>query len=70
MRSLSKVRISPVRIAYSSISGGAMLRLWVAKDKGLFDKYGVEIERTYIRDAAIEALLPGQVKTDESALAQ
>src|SRR5262245_17968307 len=40
---------APVRIAYSSISG-AMLPLWVAKDKGLFDKYGVEAELMYIRD--------------------
>jgi len=40
----------PTRIAYSSISG-AMLPLWVAKDKGLFDKYGVEVELAYIRGA-------------------
>ena len=51
---------APVRIAYSSISG-AMLPLWVAKDKGLFDKYGVEVELTYIRGVAIEALLSGEV---------
>ena len=51
---------APVRIAYSSISG-AMLPLWVAKDKGLFDKYGVEVELAYIRGVAIEALLSGEV---------
>jgi NitT/TauT family transport system substrate-binding protein len=51
---------APVRIAYSSISG-AMLPLWVAKDKGLFDKYGVDVELTYIRGVAIEALLSGEV---------
>ena len=50
----------PTRIAYSSISG-AMLPLWVAKDKGLFDKYGVEVELAYIRGVAIEALLSGEV---------
>ena len=50
----------PVRIAYSSISG-AMLPLWVAKDKGLFDKYGVEVELAYIRGVALEALLLGEV---------
>jgi NitT/TauT family transport system substrate-binding protein len=49
-----------VRIAYSSISG-AMLPLWVAKDKGLFDKYGVEVDLAYIRGVAIEALLSGEV---------
>src|SRR5262249_20042111 len=50
----------PVRIAYSSISG-AMLPLWIAKDKGLFDKYGVEVELAYTRGVAIEALLSGEV---------
>jgi len=39
---------APVRIAYSSISG-AMLPLWVAKDKAS-STYGVEAELMYIRD--------------------
>jgi ABC-type nitrate/sulfonate/bicarbonate transport system substrate-binding protein len=52
---------APVRIAYSSISG-AMLPLWVAKDKKLFDKHGVEVEVMYIRGVAIEALLAGEVQ--------
>src|SRR2546421_11521390 len=51
---------APIRIAYSSISG-AMLPLWVAKDKKLFDKHGVDVELTYIRGVAIEALLAGEV---------
>jgi len=51
----------PVRIAYSSISG-AMLPLWVAKDKGLFEKHGVDVEVTYIRGLAVEALLAGEVQ--------
>jgi ABC-type nitrate/sulfonate/bicarbonate transport system substrate-binding protein len=55
------VAAAPVRIAYSSISG-AMLPLWVAKDKKLFDKYGVDAEVTYIRGVAIEALLAGEVQ--------
>ena len=50
----------PLRIAYSSISG-AMLPLWVAKDKKLFEKYGVDVEVTYIRGVAIEAMLAGEV---------
>ena len=49
---------APLRIAYSSISG-AMLPLWVAKDKKLFDKHGVDVEVMYIRGVAIEALLAG-----------
>jgi ABC-type nitrate/sulfonate/bicarbonate transport system substrate-binding protein len=52
---------APIRIAYSSISG-AMLPLWVTKDKGLFDKHGVDVELTYIRGVSIEALLAGEVQ--------
>lgn len=52
---------APVRIAYSSISG-AMLPLWVAKDKKLFDKHGIDVEVMYIRGVAIEALLAGEVQ--------
>src|SRR5262249_43148859 len=46
---------APLRIAYSSISG-AMLPLWVAKERKLFEKYGVDVELAYIRGVAIEAL--------------
>lgn len=52
---------APIRIAYSSISG-AMLPLWVAKDKKLFEKYGVDVELAYIRGVAIEALLAGEIQ--------
>lgn len=52
---------APLRIAYSSISG-AMLPLWVAKERKLFDKYGLDIELAYIRGVAIEALLAGEVQ--------
>ena len=53
-----RVKAEPVRVAYSSISG-AMLPLWVAKDKKLFEKHGVDVEVTYIRGVAIEAMLAG-----------
>ena len=52
---------APIRIAYSSISG-AMLPLWVAKDKKLFEKHGVDVELTYVRGVSIEALLAGEVQ--------
>jgi len=52
---------APLRIAYSSISG-AMLPLWVAKERKLFDKYGLDVELAYIRGVAIEALLAGEVQ--------
>lgn len=57
----ASVNAAPIRIAYSSISG-AMLPLWVAKDSGFFDKYGVDVEVTYIRGVAIEAMLSGEVQ--------
>lgn len=52
---------APVRIAYSSISA-AMLPLFVAKEKKLFDKHGLDVELTYIRGVAIEALIAGEVQ--------
>jgi ABC-type nitrate/sulfonate/bicarbonate transport system substrate-binding protein len=57
----STLEAAPVRIAYSSISA-AMLPLFIAKDKKLFDKQGVDVELTYIRGVAIEALIAGEVQ--------
>ncbi len=39
-----------------------MLPLFVAKDKKLFDKQGVDVEITYIRGIAIEALIANEVQ--------
>ena len=39
-----------------------MLPLLVAKDKKLFEKNGVDVEVTYIRGVAIEAMLAGEVQ--------
>ena len=50
---------APVRIAYSSLSG-AMLPLWVAKDKKFFEKHGVDVDLTYIRGVAIALCLPAR----------
>lgn len=55
------VDAAPVRIAYSSITG-AMLPLWVAKDKKFFDKHGVDVDVTYVRGVSIEALIAGEVQ--------
>jgi ABC-type nitrate/sulfonate/bicarbonate transport system substrate-binding protein len=57
----NRLGAAPLRIAYSSISG-AMLPLWVAKDKGFFAKHGVDVDLTYIRGVSIEALLAGEVQ--------
>ena len=59
--STSLAGAAPIRIAYSSISA-AMLPLFVAKDKKLFDKQGVDVEITYIRGIAIEALIANEVQ--------
>jgi NitT/TauT family transport system substrate-binding protein len=50
-----------VRVAYSSISA-AMLPLFVAKDQRLFEKHGVDVDVTYIRGVAIEALIANEVQ--------
>jgi ABC-type nitrate/sulfonate/bicarbonate transport system substrate-binding protein len=39
-----------------------MLPLFVAKDKRFFEKHGVEVEVTYVRGVAIEALLANEVQ--------
>ena len=61
LAAVKPLRAAPVRIAYSSISA-AMLPLFVAKDKKLFDKHGIDVELTYIRGVAIEALIAGEVQ--------
>jgi NitT/TauT family transport system substrate-binding protein len=50
-----------VRAAYSSISA-AMLPLFVGKDRRLFEKHGVDVDLTYIRGVAIEALIANEVQ--------
>jgi ABC-type nitrate/sulfonate/bicarbonate transport system substrate-binding protein len=57
----STAHAASARIAYSSISA-AMLPLFVAKDKRLFEKNGVDVEVTYIRGVSIEALIAGEVQ--------
>ena len=39
-----------------------MLPLFVAKDRGLFGKHGVDVDLTYIRGVAIEALIANEVQ--------
>ncbi len=52
----------PIRVSYVSISG-SMLPVWIAKDEGLYDKYGLDAEVIYIAGAVkvAEALLAGEV---------
>lgn len=52
-----------VRIAYSSISS-IFAGLWVAKDTGAFEKYGVRGELLYIGagSVAVQAMMGGEVE--------
>lgn len=52
----------PIRVSYVSISG-SMLPVWIAKDEGIYDKYGLDAELIYIAGAVkvAEALLAGEV---------
>lgn len=51
-----------LRVAYGSISG-SMLPIWLAKDEGLYARYGLEVEPVYIAGAVkvAEALLSGEI---------
>lgn len=50
-------------IAYPSISGEGGLVLWIAQDKGLFDKNGLDVKLIYIAGGTLsfQALLGGSV---------
>ena len=52
-----------IRAAYSAISG-AMLPAWVAKEKALFAKHGVDVELSYIAAGPklLGALLSGELQ--------
>ena len=49
----------PLRVAYSSISGAGIVT-WLAADKGLFAKYGLDVELIYVAGSqAMQSLLSG-----------
>src|SRR6266702_73365 len=50
---------TPLRVAYSSISGSAIVP-WIAVDKGLFAKYDLDVELVYVAGSqAMQSLLSG-----------
>jgi NitT/TauT family transport system substrate-binding protein len=50
---------TPLRVAYSSISGAAIVT-WIAVDKGLFAKYDLDVELIYVAGSqAMQSLLSG-----------
>jgi ABC-type nitrate/sulfonate/bicarbonate transport system substrate-binding protein len=51
----------PLRATYASI-GGAFAPLWIAQDKGVFNKYGLAVDLKYMLSATgTQALLSGSV---------
>jgi NitT/TauT family transport system substrate-binding protein len=51
--------LKPLRVAYSSISGSAIVP-WIAFDKGLFAKYDLDVELIYVAGSqAMQSLLSG-----------
>ncbi len=61
--SLASISAAPVRVAYSAISG-AMGPLWVARDRGIFSRYGIDVQLLYIGGGSVvtQALLSGDVQ--------
>lgn len=55
-------KLEPLTVSYASVSG-TRAPLWIAKDLGLFEKYGVDLNLIYIASAAtsLNALLGGSV---------
>jgi ABC-type nitrate/sulfonate/bicarbonate transport system substrate-binding protein len=52
-------KATPLRVAYSSISGSAVVP-WIAVDKGLFAKYDLNVELIYVAGSqAMQSLLSG-----------
>jgi len=62
------VHAEKVRIAYSAISG-AQLPLWVAHDKGLFKRQGLDTDLLYIGGGSVvvQAMLGGEVQFTRAA---
>jgi NitT/TauT family transport system substrate-binding protein len=58
-RAVAATKHVPLRVAYSSISGSAIVP-WIALDKGLFTKYDLEVELIYVAGSqAMQSLLSG-----------
>ncbi|MBI4319800.1 MAG: ABC transporter substrate-binding protein [Chloroflexi bacterium] len=61
---VKEVRKPPVKmtVAYSALTG-AMAPLWVAKEKGLFEKYGLDIDLRFIQGTGtiVQALVAGEI---------
>lgn len=56
-------KLSPLSLGYSSVSGNRA-PLWVAKELGLFEKYGLDVNLIFIRSGATvtQALIGGDIQ--------
>ena len=61
--SLSAQQLEPLNVSYASVTG-SRIPLWIAKDAGLFEKYGLHVNLIVIAagNAAIGALANGDVE--------
>jgi NitT/TauT family transport system substrate-binding protein len=60
--SAQEKKLEPFTISYASVSG-TRAPLWIARDLGLFEKYGLDVNLVYIASGVISvnALLGGSV---------
>ena len=61
--SLPAQQLEPLNVSYASVTG-SRIPLWIAKDAGLFEKYGLHVNLIVIAagNAAIGALASGDVE--------
>ena len=58
---LRSAELIPLRATYASV-GGAFAPLWIAQDKGVFNKYGLAVDLKYMLSATgTQALMSGSV---------
>src|SRR5678815_1966720 len=62
-RSVSAQQLETLNVSYASVTG-SRIPLWIAKDAGLFEKYGLNVNLVVIAagNAAIGALSSGDVE--------
>ena len=61
VNNVSSAELIPLRATYAAI-GGAFAQLWLAQDKGLFNKYGLAVDLKYMLSATgTQALLSNSV---------
>ncbi|MHB8621140.1 MAG: ABC transporter substrate-binding protein [Chloroflexota bacterium] len=63
----SSRKLPRIAAAYTAISGG-QVPLWIAEEKGLFEKYGLKVKLSYlVGPTATQALLAGDIQVGQIA---